>query len=90
MRLRRARQPRARPPLPHHDKRDHIGGNCYDFINNGFRVSQYGVHLFTKFDRVWEYVNRFSEWMPYEHRVKGKVDVSEGYKIALSLPRRRR
>ena len=65
------------------DKRDHIGGNCYDFINkHGFRVSQYGVHLFhTKFDRVWEYVNRFSEWMPYEHRVKGKVDVGEGYKI---------
>ena len=61
------------------DKRDHIGGNCYDFINkHGFRVSQYGVHLFhTKFDRVWEYVNRFSEWMPYEHRVKGKVDVGE-------------
>ena len=65
------------------DKRDHIGGNCYDFINkHGFRVSQYGVHLFhTKFDRVWEYVNRFGEWMPYEHRVKGKVDVGEGYKI---------
>ena len=65
------------------DKRDHIGGNCYDFINkHGFRVSQYGVHLFhTKFDRVWKYVNEFSEWMAYEHRVKGKVDVGEGYKI---------
>ena len=65
------------------DKRDHIGGNCYDFINkHGFRVSQYGVHLFhTKFDRVWEYVNRFGEWIPYEHRVKGKVDVGEGYKV---------
>ena len=65
------------------DKRDHIGGNCYDFINkHGFRVSQYGVHLFhTKFDRVWEYVNRFSRGMPYEHRVKGKGDVGEGYKI---------
>jgi hypothetical protein len=33
----------------------YLGGNCYDFINkHGFRVSQYGVHLFhTKFDRVW-------------------------------------
>lgn len=59
------------------------GGNCYDFINkHGFRVSQYGVHLFhTKFDRVWEYVNTFSDWIPYEHRVKGKVDVGDGYKI---------
>ena len=66
------------------DKRDHIGGNCYDFINkHGFRVSQYGVHLFhTKFDRVWEYVNRFSDWIPYEHRVKGKVkDIRDEYQI---------
>ena len=38
---------------------------------HGFRVSQYGVHLFhTKFDRLWEYVKKFSEWMPCEHRVK--------------------
>ena len=58
------------------DKRDHIGGNCYDFINaRGFRVSQYGVHLFhTKHERVWEYVNRFGEWTPYEHRVRGAVE----------------
>ena len=66
------------------DKRDHIGGNCYDFINkHGFRVSQYGVHLFhTKFDRVWEYVNEFSDWVPYEHRVKGKCkDVRDEYQI---------
>ena len=49
------------------DKRDHIGGNCYDFVNKrGFRVSQYGVHLFhTRHERVWEYVNRFSDWTPY-------------------------
>ena len=33
------------------------------------------MHLFhTVHQRVWDYVNRFSEWMPYEHRVKGKVD----------------
>eukprot|EP00798_Chlamydomonas_sp_ICE-L_P017079 gene17079-23375_t len=58
------------------DKRDHIGGNCFDFIDeHGFRISQYGVHLFhTQHERVWDYVNRFSEWMPYEHRVKGVVD----------------
>ena len=74
------------------DKRDHIGGNCYDFINkHGFRVSQYGVHLFhTKFDRVWEYVNRFSDWIPYEHRVKGKVkDIRDEYQI-VPIPRPRR
>ena len=62
------------------DKRDHIGGNCYDFINSkGFRVSQYGVHLFhTKHTRVWEYVNQFSEWVAYEHRVKAAIAREEG------------
>ena len=62
------------------DKRDHIGGNCYDFINSkGFRVSQYGVHLFhTKHERVWEYVNQFSEWLPYEHRVKAAIERTDG------------
>mmetsp|Transcript_16438 Transcript_16438/g.27647 ORF Transcript_16438/g.27647 Transcript_16438/m.27647 type:complete len:417 (+) Transcript_16438:242-1492(+) len=58
------------------DKRDHIGGNCFDYIDDhGIRLSKYGVHLFhTQNERVWEYINRFSEWMPYEHRVKGHVD----------------
>lgn len=72
------------------DKRDHIGGNCFDFIDDktGLRLSKYGVHLFhTKFDRVWDYVNRYSEWIPYEHRVKAKIEVQkgEGYKLT-SLP----
>ncbi|MEW5313402.1 MAG: hypothetical protein WDW38_004973 [Sanguina aurantia] len=58
------------------DKRDHIGGNVYDSLDeHGFRISKYGVHLFhTKSQRVWDYVNKFSEWMPYEHRVKGRVN----------------
>jgi UDP-galactopyranose mutase len=62
------------------DKRDHVGGNCYDFVNaKGFRVSQYGVHLFhTKHARVWEYVNRFSEWTPYEHRVRAAIEREDG------------
>ena len=62
------------------DKRDHIGGNCYDFINaRGFRVSQYGVHLFHTNDaRVWAYVNRFGEWIPYEHRVKAAIEREDG------------
>jgi UDP-galactopyranose mutase len=58
------------------EKRDHIGGNCYDFYNeDGILVSKYGAHLFhTNYEDVWEYVNRFSEWYPYEHRVLAKVD----------------
>ena len=58
------------------EKRDHIAGNCYDYTNDaGHMVSKYGAHLFhTNYEDVWEYVNRFSEWRPYEHRVLAKVD----------------
>ncbi len=58
------------------EKRNHIGGNCYDFYNeHGILVSRYGAHLFhTNYEDVWKYVNRFAEWHPYEHRVLAKVD----------------
>lgn len=66
------------------EKRDHIGGNCYDFVNEkGIRVSKYGLHLFhTESDRVWDYVQKFTKWMHYEHRVKGYVkDVDGNYQV---------
>ncbi len=55
------------------EKRDHIGGNCHDFINEaGILVSKYGPHYFhTNDEEVWKYVNRFSQWHHYEHRVIG-------------------
>lgn len=58
------------------EKRDHIGGNCYDYYNDdGILISKYGAHLFhTNFEDVWQYVQQFSEWYPYEHRVKAYVD----------------
>ena len=58
------------------EKRDHIAGNCYDYIDqNGILVSKYGAHLFhTNFEEVWEYVNRFSKWYSWEHKVLAKVD----------------
>ena len=65
------------------DKRDHIGGNCYDYIDeHGIRVSKYGAHIFhTKHLRVWDYIRNFSEWIPYEHKVKGKINVDGTYRI---------
>ncbi|GFO62190.1 UDP-galactopyranose mutase [Geomonas paludis] len=58
------------------EKRHHIGGNCYDsFDGHGILVSNYGAHLFhTEYEDVWRYVNRFSAWYPYEHRVLARVD----------------
>jgi len=66
------------------EKRNHIGGNCYDFIDeHGIRISQYGVHIFhTKYPRVEEYVQKFSEFVPYEHRVVGEVkDINESVRV---------
>ncbi len=58
------------------EKRNHIGGNCYDYYDeHGILVSKYGAHLFhTNFEDVWKYVNRFAEWAPYEHKVLARVD----------------
>ncbi|RZJ71883.1 MAG: FAD-binding protein, partial [Flavobacterium sp.] len=53
------------------EKRDHIAGNCYDFIDeNGILVSKYGAHLFhTNEEEVWQYINQFSDWYKWEHKV---------------------
>ena len=57
------------------EKRDHIAGNCYDYVDeNGILVSKYGAHLFhTNDESVWEYVNKFSEWYSWEHKVIARV-----------------
>ncbi len=58
------------------EKRDHIAGNCYDYIDdNGILVSKYGAHLFhTNYEDVWAYVTQFADWYPWEHKVLAKVD----------------
>lgn len=58
------------------DKRSHIGGNCYDFIDeNEILINKYGAHLFhTNDEIVWEYIQNFSEWQRWDHRVLGSVE----------------
>lgn len=58
------------------DKRDHIGGNCYDYVDdNGILVNKYGAHLFhTNHSDVWEYIQKFGTWERWDHEVKGLVD----------------
>jgi len=54
------------------DRRDHIGGNAYSAPDpdTGIEVHVYGAHLFhTSNRRVWDYVNRFTEFTGYQHRV---------------------
>lgn len=54
------------------EERDHVAGNAYDYINeHGIRVHKYGPHLFhTSNQQVMDFLSRFTEWVPYEHRVK--------------------
>ncbi|WP_190264975.1 UDP-galactopyranose mutase [Glutamicibacter nicotianae] len=54
------------------DRRSHIGGNAYSEAEpeTGIEVHRYGAHLFhTSNERVWEYVNRFTSFTNYVHRV---------------------
>lgn len=53
------------------DKRTHIGGNCYTENINGITVHKYGPHIFhTNDTKIWEFVNRFSEFNNYIHTAK--------------------
>lgn len=57
------------------ERRNHIGGNAYDeYDEHGVLVHRYGPHLFhTNSQRIFEWLSRFTEWHPYEHRVLAKV-----------------
>ena len=58
------------------DRRPHIGGNAFDYYDEaGILVHKYGPHIFhTNSQLVFEYLSRFTEWRPYEHRVLAHVD----------------
>ncbi len=58
------------------DKRDHIAGNAYDYVDeHGVLVHKYGPHIFhTNAEKVVDYLSRFTDWRPYEHRVRAWVD----------------
>ena len=58
------------------DKRNHIGGNAYDYHDeHGVLIHKYGPHIFhTNSAEVFAYLSRFTEWRPYQHRVKACVD----------------
>jgi UDP-galactopyranose mutase len=53
------------------DQRGHIGGNCYDELVDGVLVHRYGPHiLHTNNTKVFEWLSKYTEWVPYQHKVK--------------------
>ena len=69
------------------ERRDHIGGNAYSEADpvTGIEVHRYGAHLFhTSNERVWEYVNRFTSFTSYVHRVY-TVHGGGGYPMPINL-----
>lgn len=53
------------------EKLSHVAGHCHDMRNeHGITVHTYGPHIFhTTNKKVWDYVNQFSDFHPYQHRV---------------------
>jgi UDP-galactopyranose mutase len=69
------------------ERRYHLGGNAYSEIDEetGIEVHKYGTHLFhTSNKRVWEYVNRFTDFTSYQHRVFGKYQ-GQVYSLPMNL-----
>jgi UDP-galactopyranose mutase len=58
------------------EKRDHIGGNCYDYYNeDGLLIHKYGPHWFHTNDQdVFDYLSKFTSWHIHEHLVMSCVD----------------
>ncbi|WP_455645990.1 UDP-galactopyranose mutase [Methanosphaera sp.] len=58
------------------DKRNHIGGNCYDYYNEeGILIHKYGPHIFHTDDiDVYNYLSLFTNWNIYNHKILGKIE----------------
>lgn len=58
------------------EKRGHIAGNMYDCKDsNGVLIHRYGPHIFHTSDKsVFDFLSRFTKFIPYEHTVLGRID----------------
>jgi UDP-galactopyranose mutase len=69
------------------ERRHHIGGNAYSERDpeTNVEVHKYGAHLFhTSNEKVWDYVNRFTSFTDYKHRVFGKYQ-GQVYSLPMNL-----
>ena len=69
------------------ERRNHLGGNAYSEAEpeTGIEVHKYGAHLFhTSNERVWDYVNQFTDFTDYQHRVFAMHD-GTAYQFPMGL-----
>ncbi len=69
------------------ERRHHLGGNAYSEAEpeTGIEVHVYGAHLFhTSNKKVWDYVNRFTKFTDYQHRVFAKYQ-GQVYSFPMNL-----
>lgn len=57
------------------ERRNHIAGNAYDCYDEaGVLIHKYGPHIYHTYnDRVHEFLSRFTEWTPYQHKVLANI-----------------
>jgi UDP-galactopyranose mutase len=70
------------------DRRDHIGGNTYDPLHprTGQRYHRYGPHIFhTNSDRIVDYLSRFTNWLPYRHRVQALLPNGQAAPMPINI-----
>lgn len=69
------------------DRRTHIGGNCYSYKDEESQVEvhKYGPHIFhTNSTKIWNYVNRFTQFNNYINRVKARTG-NRVYSLPINL-----
>ena len=69
------------------ESRNHLAGNCYTERDSdtNVMVHVYGPHIFHTDNKiVWDYINQFSNFIPYINRVKA-VSGERVYSLPINL-----
>lgn len=69
------------------EKRQHLGGNAYTrpIPDCGGHEHVYGPHIFhCNSKEIWDFVSRFTEWVPYIHRPKARYQ-GRVYSLPINL-----
>ncbi|MDD4066074.1 MAG: UDP-galactopyranose mutase [Bacilli bacterium] len=58
-----------------YERRDTIGGNVFDYLDNGILVQKYGPHIFhTNNQEVVDFLSKYTDWNKYTHKVLGMIN----------------